>query len=77
MAWCHYLSSVGMKEALSGLPYRESLKVLADRGFIVPPDKASDLDRGNKGSLYAVPGHKKVRLYRLGGALLETNEGDA
>lgn len=76
MAWRYYLTAEGLKEALAGLPQHESRQVLTERGFIAPPDGAADQKRRNKAGVFSVPGHGKVRLYRIGDGLLESTEGD-
>ena len=58
-AWIYYVTTEGMREALAGLDFKPALKVLADRGFLIPGS-------GGKSSQTASPpGHPKARVYVL------------
>jgi putative DNA primase/helicase len=74
--WRYFLTSDGMREALTGLAQREACRLLAERGFIVAPGAGTDAKQGNLTSVYSVPGNGKVRLYRIGEGLLASADGD-
>ena len=75
-SWCYYLTADGMNEALAGLAPKESKRILAKQGYLILPNIASDVGRGNTSAAYAVPGHGKVRLYRINPAIMASTEGD-
>jgi len=73
--WRYYVTSSGMKEALAGLPFRESLKTLADLGYIVKPGGYSE-QRNTLSRVHYLPGHGDARLYELRPGIL-ASDGDA
>lgn len=74
-SWCYYLTAEGLNEALVGLGGRDARRTLVRLGYLVPPKNAADGDRGNLSSSYSVPGHGKVRLYRISNSILDGSEG--
>jgi hypothetical protein len=76
MAWRDFLTSGGMKEALTGLAPREATRTLADRGFIVASHAASDIKKGVLTGLHRIPKEGSVRLYEVSDTLLATGEAE-
>ena len=73
--WRYYLTSDGLNEALAGLAPKEARRTLVMQGYLIPPKNAADADRGNTAALFTVPGHGKVRLYKVAPAILASTEG--
>lgn len=63
-SWRYFLTGAAMREALKGLDYSHSLRVLVKRGFI-----GADTN-GRAGRTLRVPGHDSQRLYEVTPALL-------
>lgn len=65
--WVYYLNATGRDAALKGLNQVAALRVLVERGFILPgKDKTS--------RPFSVPGVGKVRLYEVSPSLLATDD---
>jgi uncharacterized protein (DUF927 family) len=73
--WHYYLTAEGLNEALTGLAPREARRTLVAAGYLLPPKSGADAERGNTSGLYRVPGHGKVRLYRVASTILAATEG--
>jgi len=69
--WTFFLTSEGMRDALTGLNQRDAHKALRDRGFIVP---ASD---GKMSGVQSPPGIKSVRLYEMRSGILASDAGES
>ncbi|MBU8538720.1 DUF927 domain-containing protein [Falsiroseomonas tokyonensis] len=67
--WVYYVTSEGMAEALAGLNPRAAMRVLVERGHVIP---GAD---GKSSKALSVAGVGKTRLYEIAPALLAT--GDA
>jgi len=75
--WRYYLTAEGLEEALVGLAKRDARRTLLDLGYLVVPNHlAEHAQRGVIGVPMAVPGHGKVRLFRVGDSILASHEGD-
>ncbi len=66
-AWRYYVLPNGMHEALTGLDFKAAIKVLIERGFLIPgKDKSSQSANP--------PGHPKARVYVLRASILGADE---
>jgi uncharacterized protein (DUF927 family) len=67
-AWVYYVLPDGMHEALEGLDYKPAIKVLVNRGFVVPGGAGKSSQSVNP------PGHPQARVYVLYGSILGAEE---
>jgi uncharacterized protein (DUF927 family) len=75
--WRYYLTSEGMNEALTGLAYRESTRMLALLGLIVPSQAKADREKNKLSGSFAVPGNGKIRLYQIADDILGDGDSQA
>ena len=68
-AWRYLLTADAMAEALAGLDRRQAHRTLIARKFLLP-DGA-----GKASPSMAAPGHRRVRLYEVIGAILGADDG--
>jgi putative DNA primase/helicase len=66
--WTYYLSVPGMHAALKGLDFRPAVKVLKDRGYLIPGRD------GRSARLENPRGHPKARVYVVAASILGAEE---
>ncbi len=68
--WQYHLTADGMREALQGLNLRAAVKLLQQHGYLPPPDR-----QGKAPHAVSVPGHGKIRLYRVAASIMMAEDG--
>ena len=62
--WLYYILPSAMREALAGLDFRASLKVLVRRDLLIPGSS------GRSSQTPIPPGHPKARVYAIRSSIL-------